>query len=117
MTFPRVLVIDDQFGGSFEQRHNLCKAYHLRDTTGDDPNVIEVDAPIADAVFCSAQRRTPDRVENSVDLALDAARAGWPNVTGIRWALCLLDLRFVSGPCDDHGAPVGTEDDDNFGLA
>jgi DNA-binding NtrC family response regulator len=116
MTLPKVLVIDDQFSGSFELRHNLCKAYRLHDTTGDDSTPIGLQAPLANAVFCAGQRSTPERVENSIDVALDAVRSGWPDAAGMRWALCLLDLRFVSGPRDAAGAPTGTDDDDNFGL-
>jgi DNA-binding NtrC family response regulator len=117
MRLAKVLVIDDQFGGSFDERHNLCKAYRLSDVTGDDPNRITVTAPLAEAVFCSGQRVTSGHIENSLDVALEIAQGGWPDTDGVRWALCLLDLRFVSGPRRTDGTPAGLDEDDNFGLS
>ncbi|HEY0466831.1 MAG TPA: sigma 54-interacting transcriptional regulator [Polyangiaceae bacterium] len=116
MKLPKVLVIDDQFSGSLQQRHNLCKAYRLNDVTGDDLQPFLVEAPLVDAVFSSAQHVRDNRVENSIDVGLEAARAGWPNAEGTRWALCLLDLRFVSGARGPGGMPTGQEGDDDFGL-
>lgn len=116
MILPRVLVVDDLFGGAVAERRNLCKAYRLVDTTGDDASPLAISNPVAEAVFCSGQRLTSGSVENSVDVALDAVQRGWPSSNGSRWALCLLDLRFVSGPALSDGTPAGRPGDDKFGL-
>lgn len=116
MTLPRVLVIDDLFGSVVAERRNLCKVYRLVDTTGDDASPLDISNPVADAVFCSGQRLVSGSVENAVDVALDAVRRGWPSINGSRWALCLLDLRFVSGPALADGTREGRPGDDKFGL-
>lgn len=116
MILPRVLVIDDLFGGAVAERRNLCKAYRLVDTTGDDASPLAISNPVAEAVFCSGQRLTSGSVENAVDVALDAVQRGWPSSNGSRWALCLLDLRFVSGPALADGTRAGRPGDDKFGL-
>lgn len=116
MTLPRVLVIDDLFGSAVAERRNLCKAYRLLDTTGDDASPLAISIPVAEAVFCSGQRLAAGVAENSVDVALDAVQRGWPASDGSRWALCLLDLRFVSGAALGDGTRAGKPGDDKFGL-
>lgn len=117
MSAPLILVIDDLFGASLRDRHSLCKAYRLQDVSGDDPSTIGTDGePLARAIFSSGQDRLPARLVNSVERVLRDVAAGWPGQDGERWALCLLDLRFVSGPLDRDGAAAGADGDDEFGL-
>lgn len=116
MTLPRLLVVDDQFGRFFDARRDLCAMYDLRDVTGDDSEPENVPHPQAEAVFCSGQIVGEGEVRNSVEVAIAAAGAGWPFGDGSRWALLLLDLRFVSGPLDPQGKPSGCARDDAFGL-
>jgi DNA-binding NtrC family response regulator len=117
MNAPRILIVDDLFGASLRDRHSLCKAYRLRDVTGDDPAPVAIDGiPLARAVFSSAQERLPGRVVNAVARVLRDVAAGWPGPDGERWALCLLDLRFVSGPLGADGVAAGEDGDDEFGL-
>lgn len=116
MMLSRVLVIDDLFGSVIAERRNLCKAYRLVDVTGDDAFPLNISNPVAEAVFCSGQRLVAEVVENAVDVALDVIQRGWPASDGTRWALCLLDLRFVSGQALDDGTRAGRTGDDKFGL-
>ena len=116
MILSRVLVIDDLFGSVVAERRNLCKAYRLVDTTGDDASPLTISNPVAEAVFCSGQRLAAGVAENAVDVALDVVQRGWPANDGSRWALCLLDLRFVSGSALDDGTRAGRTGDDKFGL-
>lgn len=109
----KVLVIDDLFGAVVSERRNLCKAYRLVDITGDDTDAVVLsDPPVARAVFCSGQVRVGNTVRNSVETVMAAVQTGWPDEQGHRWALCLLDLRFVS----DDGRGGGDDADDDFGL-
>ena len=50
------------------------------------------------------------------NVALEAVRWGWNIAVEKRWALILLDLRFVSGYIGDDGEPEGQTGDDTFGL-
>ncbi len=123
MRSPLVLVVDDLFGRSVRERANLCKAYRLRDVTEDvsaldslvacEPNA---NGYVAEAVFCSGQREVAGGIQNSVDVVLETVRLFWEPSSNRRWALCLLDLRFVSGARGSDGSLDGQEGDDNFGF-
>ena len=122
---PRILIIDDQFGrcglgsefrrsvtnevfaGYEADRHNLCANYGLIDITGDCAHVKRPNDPLAEAIFCPAQvwNHASKRIEPSADVALRMARRGWPFDDGSRWALILLDLRFVHGSLNTFGDP------------
>lgn len=115
-TLPKILIIDDQFGGSLLDRRDLCALYGLSDITGDDSSPKHIDPPIAEAVFCTGQAKSANAVENSAPVAMEAIERGWPSPAGWRWALILLDLRFKSGVLDASGEPKGREGDDIFGL-
>ncbi len=121
---PRILVIDDQFGrsslgnrflgsvssdiaaGYQADRQNLCANYGLLDITNDAKQRRPIQC-IAEAMFCPAQRwnESTNRIENSSDVALEMVRRGWPFNDGTRWALVLLDLRFVYGEINVFGDP------------
>jgi DNA-binding NtrC family response regulator len=116
MGLPRVLIIDDLFGGSLRDRRNFCKNFGLVDVTGDEAKPLNVVDPIAEAVFESSQDNEGNSVINSSQKALDAVVRGWGGVYGNRLALVLLDLRFVSGQRDEDGDPEGNPGDDLFGL-
>lgn len=113
---PKILIIDDQFGRSFRDRRNLCALFGIKDITGDDKSPEKLKEPVADAVFCSGQKESGKRIENSIETSLDAVEKGWPSEEGWRWALILLDLRFVSGEFKAGGEPKGRDGDDTFGL-
>lgn len=113
---PRILIIDDLFGSFPLDRRNFCRNFHLADVTGDDNKAISLADPIAEAVFCSGQIRENNIVRNDVALALESIRKGWNRGTEKRWALILLDLRFVSGLIGSDGEPEGQGGDDTFGL-
>ncbi|MCI0560963.1 MAG: sigma 54-interacting transcriptional regulator [Nitrososphaera sp.] len=113
---PRLLVIDDQFGRHIDARRDLCTLFDLQDVTGDDHTPEKIKDPLAETVFCSGQTLAEGVVTNTVGVAIDATRAGWPFSTGERWAILLLDLRFVSGKLDAEGNPAGQPGDDEFGL-
>jgi len=120
---PHVLVIDDQFGrcslgeefrNSVEDsvfaayqadRANLCRNYGL--VAANEVNTASEHDFVACASFCPAQvwNNESKRIENSLESALDAVRAGWPFSDGKRWALVLLDLAFVYGELDIFGDP------------
>jgi len=116
MNLPKILIIDDQFGQYLDARRDLSAMFSLSDETGDDSQPEPVNNPLARATFCSGQLNSNFFVENSAPVALEAAKKGWPFSDGSRWALVLLDLRFVSGKLDIDGKPVGRSGDDDFGL-
>lgn len=129
-TRPRLLVIDDELGRrsreGWKSRRSFCKKFGVRDVTGDPPPdglpEIEVESPIAEAVFCNGQKEINGRLENDMEGTLETIRSGWPD--GIsdqpRWSLLLLDLHFKTGPLSYEGEPEGRPEDrdpDNyFGL-
>lgn len=112
---PRILVIDDIFGSSLTDRRNLCRNFGLIDITRDDKKSALIEEPIAEAVFCSGQVRKGNSVKNDVNVAVEAVQKGWNNQQK-RWALILLDLRFVSGTTGVDNEPEGQPGDDSFGL-
>ncbi len=134
---PRVLVLDDLFGRTLpdrrnEERANLCGQFLIEDVTGDEAGKgapQRIRRPVARAVFCRAQTptcaRVGDVVENDLEGALRAIRAGWAPGRP-RWALILLDLCFYTGPVtvESHrrtpGMPEGRPGDGQpanfFGL-
>ena len=121
---PRVLVLDDQFGrcglgkkfrkrvtpevfaGYEADRKNLCLNYGLVDVTGDS-HVRRPTEVVAEAIFCPAQRWDDgsQRIENTYDTARALVERGWSFEDGTRWALVILDLRFVYGPLNTFGDP------------
>lgn len=116
MKLPTILIIDDQFARHLDARADLCFLYGIKDISHDSKDSHTIFNPIAEAVFSSAQNNIDGRITNSVDSAIDIVRSGWPLSDGRRWALVLLDLRFVSG--NDTGGlfPSGSDGDDTFGL-
>lgn len=116
MSLPRILVIDDQFGSSIEDRRNLCLSFGLRDITGDDTTPENIEAPLAEARFTSAQKQVNGVITNDVQIALSAVGDGWPHKDGWRWSMVLLDIRFVSGRVDERGEIEGGAGDDDFGM-
>jgi two-component system response regulator GlrR len=135
---PRILIIDDLFGRTLagsrnEERASLCGTYLLKDVTGDEgPTASQViKQPLAEVVFCRGQTPTSsglgDWVENDLEEALAAVRAGWQwRTDNRRWALVLLDLCFYTGRVTQEsdtataGMPEGLPADDDparyFGL-
>lgn len=116
MMSPRILVIDDQFGGDVVLRRDLCQVYGLKDVTGDDDEPCDIRDEVARAVFFSGQVRAGDTVTNSIPATLEAVRQGWLRTDTSRWALVLLDLRFVSRSSDTEPSTDDSENDDLFGL-
>lgn len=124
MPLPRVLILDDQFGrcglgrefrlsvgddlfaGYAADRRALCTNFGLIDTTEDVETTV-LREPLAEAHFCPAQVWEPSSrcIENSVSVAVEAVRKGWPFLDGSRWALVLVDLRFTHGKLDSFGDP------------
>ncbi len=116
MAIPRILVIDDIFGSSLRDRKNFCKNFGLLDVTGDEPKPAAINDPISEAVFESSQATQNHSVKNLLSKTLAAVERGWSDLTTTRWALVLLDLRFVSGQLDDNNEAEGHPEDDLFGL-
>ena len=115
MSLPRILVIDDLFGRPGLDRVNLCHSYGLKDAQSSTASFAQVAEPLAEAWFSTGQRQLPGLVENDADIALDALENGWPFADGRRWALVLLDLRFVSGRLVEN-EPEGRPEDELYGL-
>jgi len=109
---PRILVIDDVLGQANAERNlrreDFCVRLGLQDVTG-DVQAEPIDAPVAEAVFCRAQRVIGNTVENDVAGTLDRIRQGW--VSPPRWALILLDLHFSTGPLSADGEVQGRPED------
>ncbi len=116
MSFPKILVIDDQFGRSIDDRRNLCLSFAIKDITGDDSNPEKIDNPVAESFFCSAQREENGVISNDTGIALSAVKNGWPDSDGRFWSLVLLDIRYVSGRINEKGEPQGQGGDNDFGI-
>ncbi|MBI2240129.1 MAG: sigma-54-dependent Fis family transcriptional regulator [Magnetospirillum gryphiswaldense] len=125
MGYPKVLILDDQFGrcalgkqfrsavgdtlfgGYAADRRALCANFGLIDITGDIRNR-PAPEPVAEAIFSPAQtwNDADGRIENSLSTAINMVRKGWPFPDGSRWALVLVDLRFTFGKLNDFGDPT-----------
>lgn len=121
-SLPRILIIDDQYGGvradgRNREREGLCRSIGLRDVTG-DVQTAQIDAPVAEAVFCRAQVVENGRVHNDAHSALVSARGGWREWP--RWALVFVDMEFKTGPIGPDGesprVPPNGHEDGYFGL-
>jgi DNA-binding NtrC family response regulator len=99
MNLPRILVLDDLFFWSKEDRQNWCHRLALADVT--DGQAVKGASYIAEAVFRSAQIRIGNKLINSVEEALKAVAEGWWTEEGRgalkKWSLVLLDLQFDEG--------------------
>ena len=107
MALPRILIVDDQFGGVRKEgrnrlREDLCLTVGLRDVTGD----VAADAPpnpVGDAVFCRGQVVEGGYVRNDPAGTIDVISKGWQQWP--RWALVLIDMQFKTGPLSADGEP------------
>src|SRR5947208_16583371 len=98
MTLPRILVLDDLFFWSREDRVSWCRKLGLADVS--DGN-LPMNGCIAEAVFRSAQVHTANRIVNSKDEALKEVANGWRDGHHKKWSLVLLDLQFDEGVVAD----------------
>ena len=112
MSRPLVLVIDDQFARDGGEKHLFLSRCRLAEL-GNEP--VDDYSPLADVVFCSAQRMEGDQVINDPEVARKAVAERWQENAG-DWALVLVDIRFDSGPLV-NGYPAGQPGDDEFGLS
>jgi two-component system response regulator HydG len=90
-TLPRVLIIDDVYGKEKKEQDNFCLRLGLKNSL----STLDVEDPIAEAVFCRGQVDTGGQVENDLEGTLKFTRDGWEQYP--RWALVLLDLHFDTG--------------------
>lgn len=88
---PRVLIIDDLYGSAGNEQDNFCLRLGFKNPL----STLEVEEPIAEAVFCRGQVDTGGQVKNDPEGTLISIRAGWEQYP--RWALVLLDLHFDTG--------------------
>ncbi|MFQ6042928.1 MAG: hypothetical protein ACE5PV_18915, partial [Candidatus Poribacteria bacterium] len=118
---PRVLVIDDLYGRSNEDREDFCVRMGLKDITNGEvskgaPETIP--NPLAEGVFCRGQVETGGHVENDLPGTFEVVRGGWEQWP--RWALVFLDLQFKTGRIGLDGEPQGRPSDSDpasyFGL-
>ena len=113
ISLPRILIIDDQYGGVSDNgrnraREGLCRAVEIKDVTG-DAQVREVENPVAEAVFCQGQVVENGVVLNDLEGTINVVREEGENCS-----LILLDVSFLSGVLQ-NGSPVGQAGDDKFG--
>src|SRR5687768_9677622 len=117
MTLPRILVLDDLFFWSREDRSAWCRKLGLADVSDGG---LPTSGCIAEAVFRSAQIHTVNRLVNSKEEALKEVANGWTSGHQEKWSLVLLDLQFdegvvAEGPIDpDTNWPEQTKK--TFGL-
>ena len=124
-TLPRILIIDDQYGRSkhsgdgMHPRTSFCLLGGLKDTTGDLPSPEFVEPPIAEAVFYQGQVTENGVVKNDLDGVITTIRRGWKEWP--RWAVVMIDLKFITGKVRPDGTAEGQELDSDpsryFGLS
>ncbi|MCU1267548.1 MAG: hypothetical protein JWM21_3866 [Acidobacteria bacterium] len=104
MNLPRILVIDDLFFWSKEDRRLWCHRLGLADLTDDQGGGFDGDY-VAEAVFQPGQRRIGNEIINSTEEAVRAVATGWNSndrsALDRNWALVLLDLQFDEGTVAD----------------
>jgi transcriptional regulator with GAF, ATPase, and Fis domain len=88
---PGILVIDDDYGKEGKERDNFC----LRTGLKDPHSRINVENPLAEAIFCRGQVERSGKVINDLEGTLKIIEQGWQRSP--RWALVLLDLHFDTG--------------------
>ena len=88
---PGILIIDDLYGKERKEQENFCFRLGLKDPL----NSLEIEEPIAEAVFFRGQVETNGQVKNDLEGTLNFIREGWLQYP--RWALVLLDLHFETG--------------------
>jgi DNA-binding NtrC family response regulator len=110
VNLPRVLVIDDQYVLDKAERQTFIDHASVIDTEQCDGIH---DSVLAEAVFCSGQRRDGELITNDYGVIRGAVADGTENSS--EWALVLLDVRFDSGQIDEIGRPKGQPEDDHFG--
>ncbi len=108
MTFPLVLIIDDQYGWDAALQKKFMRKAGLLGGEG-----VTDETAVAEAVFCPGQTRTATAIKNDYDV-IRRAIEGTPGESA-RWALVLLDVRFDSGKIS-HGVPESLPGDDSFGM-
>lgn len=123
MPLPRIIIVDDQYGGirghgRNRLRENFCLLAGLQDVTGDAP-AEEQENAVAEAVFCRGQVIDGGEVRNDLDGLLQTMRDGWREWP--RWAMLFLDLHFKTGAIGTDGEPIGHDRDRDpakyFGLS
>jgi DNA-binding NtrC family response regulator len=118
---PRLLVIDDDYGWSGDERNrnreHFCQHVGLQDVT-DDVRARPLARPVAEAVFLQGQREENGRIENDLEGTVRQIREAWQREP--RPALLLLDLHFKTGRVGPDGRPRGADEDRDphqyFGL-
>lgn len=108
-SLPRILIIDDQYGGvrndsRNRERESFCQSIGIQDVTG-DAETEEIEFPVTEAVFLRGQTIEDGYVRNDLDGTLETVRKGW--CQSPRWALLLLDMEFRTGRVNDNGDPQG----------
>lgn len=122
---PRILIIDDQYGRpqhsgeGMHPRTSFCLLGGLKDTTGDLPFLELVEPPIAEAVFCQGQVTVNGVVRNDLEGTIATIRKGWKEWP--RWAMIMIDLKFITGKVRQDRTAEGLESDSDpssyFGLS
>jgi len=110
VNLPRILVIDDQYVLDKAERQTFIDHADVIDT--EQPARVH-DLALAEAVFCSGQRRDGEVIRNDYEVIRGAVADETEKSS--KWALVLLDVRFDSGPIDEIGLPKGQPEDDHFG--
>jgi DNA-binding NtrC family response regulator len=119
VTLPYVLVLDDLWYWSRDQRKRVCQRLGLFD--GSDGASPEKPADyIAIAEFRSGQTRRNGEIENDLSVAMHQIEARWNDDTDHRWALVLLDLQFDKGVVSEDEVDPNTnwprDTESDFGL-
>ncbi len=122
---PQILIIDDQYGRirhsseGMHPRTSFCLLGGLKDITGDLPFPELSDPPIAEAVFYQGQVTKDGVVRNDLEGTIRGIRKGWKEWP--RWAMVMIDLKFITGNVLPDGTAEGRESDSEpsryFGLS
>src|SRR5690349_8567523 len=115
---PRILIIDDDFGrdwsGLNRQRKGFCDRTGILDITEKFDNnrnesIERGKDMVATAVFHSGLQNVNGSAELDLEGTLEVIRRGWAEWP--RWAMTLLDLKFITGKIGLDGTPEGRNSD------
>jgi DNA-binding NtrC family response regulator len=122
IALPKLLVIDDQLGDPKNpDRQRFCETLRLRDPERPEANSAG-HAFLAEAYFCRGQHEKGGVWRNNLATALKSVARLWPDkedkdaTQPERWAMILVDYRFVPWAASAGSMPISDGTEREFGA-